>query len=73
MSVFLKIRKIQNRELQESTLKLQNAGYSNKGHRELIKQPLTEAFICMKWEKLNWAFYLALVYRLILAIGKPNF
>ena len=40
----------------------------DEGHRDLIKQPLSEAFICLKWQKLCWAFYLAFVYRFILAI-----
>ena len=38
-----------------------------EGHRDLIKQPLTEAFVYLKWSKLSWAFYLAFVYRILLA------
>ena len=29
---------------------------------------MSEAFICLKWQKLNWVFYLAFVYRFTLAI-----
>ena len=39
-----------------------------EGHRDLIKQPLTEAFVYLKWEKLSWAFYVAFVYRVLLAL-----
>ena len=38
-----------------------------EGHRDLIKHPLSESFLHLKWQKLCWAFYAALTYRLILA------
>jgi hypothetical protein len=38
-----------------------------EGQRDLIKQPLTEAFIYLKWQKLCWAFYLSFIYRILLA------
>ena len=33
-----------------------------------MKQPLSEAFICLKWQKLNWLFYLTFFYHFTLAI-----
>ena len=39
-----------------------------QGQRELLKHPLTEAFVYLKWEKLNWAFYLTFAYHLLLAL-----
>ena len=34
---------------------------------ELIKHPVTEAFIRLKWQKLNWLFYLSLFVRILFA------
>jgi len=33
-----------------------------QGQRDLLKHPLTEAFVYLKWGRLNWAFYLSFVY-----------
>ena len=38
------------------------------GQRDLLKHPLTEAFVYLKWEKLNCAFYLSSVYQVFLAL-----
>lgn len=39
-----------------------------QGQRDLLKHPLTEAFVYLKWEKLNCAFYLSFVYQVFLAL-----
>ena len=39
-----------------------------QGQRDLLKHPLTEAFVYLKWEKLNCAFYLSSVYQVFLAL-----
>ena len=38
------------------------------GQRELLKHPLCESFVYLKWQRLNWAFYLTFIYQLLLAI-----
>ena len=38
------------------------------GQRDMLKHPLTEAFVYLKWEKLNFAFYLSFVYQVFLAL-----
>lgn len=40
----------------------------DEGHRDLVKQPVSEAFVHFKWKKLCWPFYSAFVYRLSLAL-----
>ena len=39
-----------------------------QGQRDLLKHPLTEAFVYLKWRKLNWVFYLSFVYQVFLAL-----
>lgn len=39
----------------------------DEGQRDLIKHPLSESFIILKWQKLNWLFYAAFCYAFILA------
>ena len=39
-----------------------------QGQRDLLKHPLTEAFVYLKWGRLNWAFYLSFVYQVFLAL-----
>ena len=34
---------------------------------DLIKHPVTETFIHLKWQKLNWLFYLSILLRLLFA------
>lgn len=40
----------------------------DEGHRDLVKQPVSEAFVHFKWQKLCWTFYLAFAYRICLAL-----
>ena len=38
-----------------------------EGNADLIKHPVTETFIHLKWQKLNWLFYLSIVLHLLFA------
>ena len=40
-----------------------------QGHRELIRHPVTETFIRVKWQKLRKFFLFGLVYNLLLAVA----
>ena len=38
-----------------------------EGSTDLIKHPVVETFIHLKWQKLNWLFYLSLLFRILFA------
>ena len=39
-----------------------------EGHRDLIKHPVTEAFVHLKWQQLKGYFYCGFIYTLVLAL-----